>query len=276
MDNILTHATLAAHAAKLAQMESAAMMSRSLAHDLNNLTTPVATYLLHAQGRAIPGTAEAEVYDAALHSVKVMHDYIRESLFFSRRLVPEFKPVDPAAALTSIVRLARERAERYGVTLNPHCEEQAAFSADPVLFQRLALNLVNNAIDASPPGGTVSISIAARNRDHVCLSVADQGPGVPAENLKRIFDPYFTTKDTGDTRRGLGLGLAICRKIADLHQGDIEVKSSPGQGSVFTAVLPRKSPVATAPINEAGTIRSDPCAQDLPEGRQVLIQPNLA
>lgn len=239
MDNILTHATLSAQAARLAQMESAAMMSRSLAHDLNNLTTPVATYLLHAQGRAAPGSAEAEVYDAAVHSVKVMHDYIRESLFFSRRLVPELKTVDLAQTLASVVRLCSERATRRGTTLESFCDEQAALTADPVLFQRLAVNLVNNAIDASPPGGTVTLAISARDSGQVALDVSDRGPGIPPENLPRIFDPYFTTKDTGDTLRGLGLGLAICHKIADLHGGTIEVNSAPGRGTTFTALFPR-------------------------------------
>jgi signal transduction histidine kinase len=239
MDNILTHANLSQHASKIAQMESAAMMSRSLAHDLNNLTTPVATYLLHSEGRATPGTAEAEVYDAALNSVKVMQDYIRESLFFSRRLIPHFKEVDPAESLASMVRLAQERAARRAVQLQSFCERQTRFSADPVLFQRLALNLVNNAIDASPPGATVTISIVTDLIEQVCLTVTDQGIGIPIENLKRIFDPYFTTKDTGDTVRGLGLGLAICRKIVDLHEGEISVTSTPGESTIFKAAFPQ-------------------------------------
>lgn len=243
MDNILSHANLSQHAAKLARMESAAMMSRSLAHDLNNLTTPVATYLLYSEGRATPGSAEAEVYDAALNSVKVMHDYIRESLFFSQRLIPQFKEVDPVESLASVVRLAQERAARREVRLQPLCELQARFSADPVLFQRLAMNLVNNAIDASPPGGVVTISVEGKPVEQVCLTVTDQGIGIPTENLKRIFDPYFTTKDTGDTVRGLGLGLAICRKIVDLHGGEIAVASTPGEGAAFKAIFPQRKAV---------------------------------
>jgi signal transduction histidine kinase len=242
MDNILTHASLAQHAAKIAQMESAAMISRSLAHDLNNLTMPVATYLLHTQGRAAPGSAEEEVYDAALHSVKVMHDYIRESLFFSKRLVVERREIVPAAVLESVVRLAQEKASGRGVTLRTHYAPLDRFQADPVLLQRLALNLINNAIDASPRFGAVTISVVPRHGDQVCLRVEDTGVGITPENIRRIFDPYFTTKDTGDTARGLGLGLAICRKIAELHGGDVEVTSAPGKGAVFTAVFPQSRP----------------------------------
>lgn len=268
MDNILTHANLSQHAAKLAQMESAAMMSRSLAHDLNNLTTPVATYLLHSEGRVTPGTAEAEVYAAALNSVKVMQDYIRESLFFSRRLIPQFKEVDPVESLASVVRLAQERAARRAVQLQSFCELQAPVSVDPVLFQRLALNLVNNAIDASQPGAVVTISVEANPVEQVCLAVTDQGIGIPTENLKRIFDPYFTTKDTGDTVRGLGLGLAICRKIVDLHGGRISVTSTPGEGATFKAIFPQRT-TFPIPMRESADIVHEPAPLALHSTQQV-------
>lgn len=249
MDNILTHAYLSNHAAKIAQMESAAMMSRGLAHDLNNLTTPVSTYLLHSEGRDKPGSPEAEVYHAARHSILVMLDYIRESLFFARRLVPEFKELSSVDMLSSTARLANERAAHRGVQLKVVPGEAVGFTADAALVQRLVLNLVNNAIDASQPDAVVEISAAPRNQGQVCFTVADHGSGIPAENLKRIFDPYFTTKDTGDEMRGLGLGLAICRKIADLHGGSLEVSSVPGQGSTFTAVFPIKPASVTQPTD---------------------------
>jgi signal transduction histidine kinase len=254
MDNILTHANLAHHAAKIARMEAAALISRSLAHDLSNLTTPVATYLLHSQDRAAPGTPEAEVYDAALHSVKVMHDYIRESLFFSRRLVPDLKEVEPAAALASIVRLSHDRATRRGIVIKAHCRSTTRFIADPVLFQRLAQNLVSNAIDASPPEGEVTILITDREPAQLCLIISDQGRGVRPENLHRIFDPYFTTKDTGHSMRGLGLGLAICQKITELHGGRIDVSSEWGHGATFTAVFP-VSPAPQQPARESQAAR---------------------
>jgi signal transduction histidine kinase len=237
IDNTLAHANLTYHAAKLNQMESVAMMSRSLAHDLNNLTTPVSAYLLHAEGRAAPGSVEAEVYEAARHSVAVMHNYIRESLFFARRLVPEFNAMNPAEDLAIVVRLSEKRATLRGVALNQICDPEIRFFADSVLFQRLALNLINNAIEASPLGGVIKISVTITNTERLCLTVEDQGSGIPRENLKRIFEPYFTTKDTGDSVRGLGLGLAICRKIVELHGGDIEAQNTPSKGARFTATF---------------------------------------
>jgi signal transduction histidine kinase len=248
MDNILSHARLSAHSAKISRMEAAAMMSRGLAHDLNNLTTPVSTYLLHRESQDPPGSAEAEVYNAARNSIKVMQDYIRESLFFARKLIPEFKDVDAAEIVASAGRLAEERAARRNVKLKIVSDGALPFTADYALVQRLVLNLVHNAIDASRPGAVVEISAARRDPDQICIVVADQGAGIPPEIIRRIFDPFFTTKDTGDEVRGLGLGLAICRKIADLHGGEIELTGRHGHGAVFTAVFP-KSPVHSRPDN---------------------------
>jgi signal transduction histidine kinase len=111
-------------------------------------------------------------------------------------------------------------------------------NGDPVLIQRLLANLINNAIEASSPGDTVHISASLHRGTQVAITVADRGCGVQPENIRRIFEPYFTTKDTGDDVRGIGLGLAICQKIADLHGGEIEVKNLSPKGTAFTVILP--------------------------------------
>jgi signal transduction histidine kinase len=110
--------------------------------------------------------------------------------------------------------------------------------ADAVLIQRLLVNLVANAIDASAPGNTVALSIRESRAGWVRLQVTDQGCGIPPENLSRVFDPYFTTKEFGDETRGFGLGLTICQKIAELHEASISVRSEPGRGTTLTVDLP--------------------------------------
>ncbi|HVT73537.1 MAG TPA: HAMP domain-containing sensor histidine kinase [Lacunisphaera sp.] len=238
MDNILSHARLAATAARISRLEAAATMSRGLAHDLNNLTTPVATYLLHRDGQDPPGSAEAYVHRAATRAMGVVQDYIRESLFFSRKLVPDFHDVNAQSIIEPALGLARERSLERGVDLRASFDSSLCFSADAALLKRLLLNLLHNAIDASPSGAVVEISLQLRKTNLVCLAVSDQGVGIPREVLGRIFEPYFTTKGTGELIRGLGLGLAICRKIADLHGGEIDVHSSPGRGTKFVFTFP--------------------------------------
>ena len=147
--------------------------------------------------------------------------------------------MDPCAAIHSVIKVTRERAAKRSIKLEVDCEKGLDLQADPVLFQRLAMNLINNAIDASFEHSAVRISLAKFRSDLISLRVADRGVGIVAEDLNRVFDPYFTTKNTGDSGRGLGLGLAICRKIVDLHGGNIEVASTPGGGTAFTASFPR-------------------------------------
>jgi two-component system nitrogen regulation sensor histidine kinase NtrY len=107
----------------------------------------------------------------------------------------------------------------------------------PVLADRdqvlqVLLNLVRNALDAMPSGGTLRLA-ARRAGAGVAFAVSDTGPGVPPADLPRVFEPYFTTKEGGT-----GLGLAIARRIAEEHGGSLEVESEPGRGATFTLTLP--------------------------------------
>jgi signal transduction histidine kinase len=93
-------------------------------------------------------------------------------------------------------------------------------------------NLIQNAIEAMPDGGTVTIEAGA-NRE-LKVVIRDQGTGIPSDKLKRIFLPFFTTKDTG-----VGMGLALVHKIVTSHGGRIEVESAEGKGTAFTVILPK-------------------------------------
>jgi signal transduction histidine kinase len=97
------------------------------------------------------------------------------------------------------------------------------------------LNLLSNAADAMPRGGSVRVSLRALPDGAACLTVADEGHGIPEEIQARIFDPFFSTKEIG---KGTGLGLAICHGIVQDHGGDIAVESTEGRGAEFTVTLP--------------------------------------
>ena len=97
---------------------------------------------------------------------------------------------------------------------------------------------MNNALDASKTGQVIELSATAGPLGRVLIKVSDCGSGVPPENIARIFDPYFTTKQFGAEVRGFGLGLTICQKIVHLHHGTISVSSRPNRGTTFTIDLP--------------------------------------
>ncbi|OGK95333.1 MAG: hypothetical protein A3D33_17765 [Candidatus Rokubacteria bacterium RIFCSPHIGHO2_02_FULL_73_26] len=102
-------------------------------------------------------------------------------------------------------------------------------------LQQVILNLLTNAIDATPSGGWVAMTTRALPGGEVEIAVADTGAGIPAADRKRVFEPFFSTKEPG---RGTGLGLFITAEIVREHEGRIEVESDEGRGSTFRVVLP--------------------------------------
>jgi signal transduction histidine kinase len=238
MDNILTRSRLAAQAAMQARMEHLAMMSRGLAHDLKNLITPVASFLVHTDGKYAPDSAESEVHTAARRSVRVMTEYAREAMFFADRLNPRYEPVDIVRTIAAVCELCASRAKAHGLNVRSHSDFTGALIADDVLLQRMLTNLVNNSIEATPRGKSVTVSASMGRPGWLRLQVSDEGCGINRQNLSRIFDAYYTTKAFGDKFRGFGLGLAICQKIVQLHEGTINVQSEIGHGTVVTIDLP--------------------------------------
>jgi two-component system sensor histidine kinase HydH len=122
---------------------------------------------------------------------------------------------------------------------------------DRDLFEQCLLNLMLNAEQAMPDGGTLTL-VGSRDGDAVCLDVIDTGCGIPAEQLPKVFRPFHTTKTTGH-----GLGLAITRKIVQAHGGTIDVQSEPGRGTKFTIRLPAVAEVV-AGVCDPG---ADPASQ---------------
>ena len=128
---------------------------------------------------------------------------------------------------------------------------ECAFSAFPGLppvranghqVQQVVLNLLTNAVDAMPSGGSLRIA-TSREGEAAVLRVADSGPGIAPDSRDRIFEPFFTTKDSGG---GTGLGLAVCRQIVDTHGGTIQVTDAPGGGAAFEVRLPLAAAEAVA------------------------------
>ena len=122
---------------------------------------------------------------------------------------------------------------------------------DEVLMQRLIANLIANAIDASQSGAQIHVHLdrlpRAGEPDWLRLRVVDHGEGISKENLSRIQKPYFTTKNRGDENRGFGLGLAICRKIVNLHGGNLSIVSVVKKGTTVQVDLPSRHHLNTPP-----------------------------
>ncbi len=142
-------------------------------------------------------------------------------------------PMDVTASVADIVDAMRGEAERNGLTLEAsYAEGPLQINGDRFALGRVYRNLITNAMQATEPGGRVTVT-TARAGDWVEVRVSDTGSGIPPERLSAIFDDFVTTK-----RRGLGLGLAISKRIVEQLDGTIVVESEVGRGTAFTLRFP--------------------------------------
>jgi PAS domain S-box-containing protein len=230
------------------KLESVGLLAGGIAHDFNNYLTAVLGNLSLAHGAT--GDELEDLLERTEHGIKRAQRLTQQLLTFSKGGAPVVRPTD----LRELVQDTAEFATR---GKNVRCDFDLApdlwpSEVDPAQISRVVQNLAVNAAQAMPDGGVIRIS--ARNHGRVPrlgagrfvrLSVQDEGPGITAENLPRIFEPYFSTKSGGS-----GLGLATAFRIVRQHRGDVTVTSDPGCGATFDVFLPASdlSPVAEAPV----------------------------
>jgi PAS domain S-box-containing protein len=238
------------------KMEAVGQLTGGVAHDFNNLLTIIRSATDFLRRRELPEERRRRYVDAISDTVERASKLTAQLLAFARRqpLKPQVfnvgMQVENVAQLIRPLVGGRIRIE-VGVG-DPEC-----FTiADVAQFETALINLAINARDAMQDEGRLTISVekarsipalrgqASRGGDFVAISVADTGSGIAAENLAAIFEPFFTTKEVG---KGTGLGLSQAFGFAKQSDGDIDVRSAPGQGATFTIYLPQ----ATAPASEA-------------------------
>ncbi|MEC4891244.1 MAG: heavy metal sensor histidine kinase [Nitrospira sp.] len=182
------------------------------------------------------------VLESNLEEIDRMTHIVDELLFLSRADMGEVKmdavPVDLESLVEDIHRQANLLGQDRQIDVVLGTVMPAAVQGDELRLRELLLNLVENAIKYSHPGGKVQVSLVTEGAQ-ARLSVSDQGIGIAPEDQRRIFNRFFRTDAArGHTKKGTGLGLAICTWIAESHKGRIDVTSQPGAGSTFTVTLP--------------------------------------
>lgn len=179
---------------------------------------------------------------AALQHVSTIADEIRRLdqvvqgfLKFTRPQEVRLEPVSLPVLFEELRPTIEPEAQRTGVTLTIDCPPGLPdVSGDPGLLRQVFLNLALNACQAMPRGGTLRIACAPSRGQRIAVLVEDTGVGIPPDRLEKIFELYFTTKE-----RGSGIGLSMVYRIVQLHDGEIEVQSTPGRGTTFRVELPR-------------------------------------
>jgi signal transduction histidine kinase len=182
---------------------------------------------------AVDTTRALEHVDVIANEIHRLDEVVQGFLKFSRPEDLKLQPVNLAALLDEVVPIVRPEAERAGVELVVEPGNVPDVNGDPTMLRQAFLNLALNACQAMPEGGTLRIDCESVRGHQVKISFSDNGIGIKPEHLQRIFDLYFTTKE-----RGSGIGLSMVYRTVQMHDGEIEVQSTPGAGTTFRVLLP--------------------------------------
>ncbi|MFO7813602.1 MAG: ATP-binding protein [Pelovirga sp.] len=216
------------------KMASVGQLAAGLAHELGNPLAALIGYLELLKTRL--SAADKDVAQRCLAETQRIDYLVRELLNFARPA--DKNSIDEVDCIAEL-RACRDLLARQGTFREVRVADQLAETSAGVLINRQKLhqvyiNLLINAVQACEKRGSIELT-AGCGQDHVWLQIKDDGCGIAAGNLPRIFDPFYTTKAPGE---GTGLGLTICHRIIDEAGGHLQVESCPGQGSAFRLVLP--------------------------------------
>ncbi len=221
------------------QMTAIGQLAAGLAHEIRNPLTAMRSLVQMAREQG--GASALEDQDIEILGVEIerLNELVQTFLDFARPPKLARKVVDVATVIQRTVQLTQTRIDRQGISLSLDLPEgKVELSADPQQLQQVMLNLVINAVESQPTGGQIEIRLrtlpATAPTREVEIQVSDRGSGIPPEILDRIFDPFFSTKEAGT-----GIGLAICQRIIEDHNGTIVPQNRPQGGSTFTVRLPQ-------------------------------------
>ncbi len=214
-----------------------AEMARRIAHEIKNPLTPIQLSAEHIRRVHAEGSSDfPSVLDACLRNIMREVATLRQisSEFSTYARIPE-----PRREPTALSDLINQTVHPYSSAMPPGIEVRVEIESDlPTieidrsLVSRALINLMENALQAMPKGGVLTLT-ARRDANHLLVDVVDTGEGMDPASMARVFEPYFSTKDTGT-----GLGLAIARKAIEEHGGDIQVRSEAGKGTTMRIILP--------------------------------------
>ncbi len=229
------------------KMTSLGKLSASVVHEINNPLTGILNFIKLMQrllGKPTRGEEELEqlstYLDLVYKETSRVSKAVSNLLVFSRKTRPEFKPLNLNALLGESISLTEYQMRLQDIKVERRFAANLLLvMADQGQMKQAFLNLLLNAIDAMPDGGTLTLTTRNGRGQSVVAQIADTGVGISKESLSNIFEPFYTTKQTGSS---VGLGLSVVYGIVRDHKGSIKVDSTVGRGTVFTVKLPGVKP----------------------------------
>jgi signal transduction histidine kinase len=207
--------------------ELAAMIGHDLRNPLTGITS--AAYYLRKKYGTLMDEKGRDMLEVIEKDIEYSNKIINDLLEYSKAMKLDLKETNPKSAVAEALSHVDFPKN---VQLIDLTETTPTIKIDVDRMKRVFINLIRNAVDAMPDGGKLTITSEKAN-DKVKIAFADTGVGISEENLKKLFGPLFTTK-----AKGMGLGLAICKRVVEAHGGKISVESVVGKGTIFTIIIP--------------------------------------
>ncbi len=244
-DTEMTHmvqqlSSLQAQLEQAQRMATIGELTSTTTHEFNNLLMTILNYAKLGQrhkDEASRDKAFQRIFDAANRATKITGSI----LAMARSRNDQFEGTQLRTLVEDTLLLLEREFRKYRIQLETKLDEVPEVLANASQLQRVVVNLLVNARQATAEGGLVRVTLQAdMNTSEVVLTIRDSGTGISPEVLPRIFEPYFTTKPGPDAsgKGGTGIGLTSCKEIVDAHQGRIRVESSLGKGTAFIIRLP--------------------------------------
>lgn len=202
-----------------------------IGHDLRNPLTGIknSTYLMKKKGQELRPEQTKEMLEIIEKCVNYSNKIINDLLDYSREISLSKEEESPKRLLQESLSML---SMPENITIKNRLKDTPTVKVDRDKIKRVFINLINNAIDAMPEGGKITVDYR-ESKDALEVSFADTGPGINEDVLPKLFAPLFTTK-----AQGMGFGLAICKRIVEAHRGSITVKTAKGKGTTFTLTFP--------------------------------------
>ncbi|MDD5189876.1 MAG: ATP-binding protein [Dehalococcoidales bacterium] len=222
------------------KMSALGGLSASVAHEINNPLAGVLVYAKLMSKKLASGNFDKDEFAVNMKKIEDAVSYcskiVRSLLDFARQTEPTLKPVNVKDVIEQVITLVGHQAQiKHVKIVRNEADAVPPIMADFGQIQQVFVNLMVNAVQATPEEGQITISTVRAADGMVKIIFADTGVGIAPENMKKLFTPFFTTK--GEVK-GVGLGLSVSYGLVERHGGKIEVESELGKGSAFTVLLP--------------------------------------
>jgi signal transduction histidine kinase len=246
----MTNGELLAHASETDQLRqqllqaqrlsSVGALASSVAHEFNNILTTIINYARLGMRAENDPAARSQAFEKILKGGQRAATIVNSMLGFARNHSTQRMRSELVRLVDEVLLLTEKDLSKHRVQVEKKFHDQPKVMCVPGQIEQILLNLVINARQAMPTGGRLRIEVRSNRRSGMAeVRIADSGVGIAPDQLRLIFEPFYTTKEPDEHGHGgTGLGLSVCRQIIEQHRGRIRVESVVGKGSTFTVKLP--------------------------------------